>query len=200
MNEQTEAVDRSAHTAIQERALIAAGLRSRDPNLLEDLVRQHHLKIFHFLLGMTGSRDRAEDLTQETWVRVIERGSQYNGDSAFESWLLVVARNLAIDTARKARFSLGAPPDQTDDRHPWLASRMPSPFEVACRRETAGRVRAAVRGLSPRLRSVWRLRFDDSLSLLAIAARLNLAPGTVRSRLHRGVAAVRATIEQAGQN
>jgi RNA polymerase sigma-70 factor (ECF subfamily) len=200
MNERTEAVDSSAHPAIQERALIAAGLRSRDPNLLEDLVRQHHPRIFHYLLAMTRSRDRAEDLTQDTWVRVIERGSQYSGDSAFESWLLVVAHNLAIDTARKARFSLGAPPDQTGDRHPWPASRMPSPFEVACRRETAGRVRAAVRALSPRLRSVWRLRFDDNLSLLAIATRLKLAPGTVRSRLHRGVAAVRAMVEPAGQN
>lgn len=200
MNEQTAAVDRSVPPAIRERALIVAGLRSRDPDLLEDLVRRHHPRIFHYLLAMTGSRDRAEDLTQETWVRVIERGSQYSGDSAFESWLLVVARNLAIDTARKARFWPGAPPGQTGDRPPWPASRMPSPFEVACRRETAGRVRAAARALSPRLRSVWRLRFDDSLSLLAIATRLNLAPGTVRSRLHRSVAAIRAMVEPAGRN
>jgi RNA polymerase sigma-70 factor (ECF subfamily) len=193
-------VDLTANPVIQERAWIVTGLRSRDRSFFEDLVRHHHGRVFHYLLARTGSWDQAEDLSQETWVRVLERGSQYRGNCAFESWLLAVARNLAIDAARKARFLLGPPLDMTADTSQTPTSETPSPFDLACRRETTGRMRDAARELSPRLRSVWRLRFEDSLSLAAIAARLNLAPGTVRSRLHRGIAAVRARVEPAAQN
>lgn len=161
---------------------------------MENLVREHQTRVFRYLLLVTRSREDAEDLSQETWLRVIERGSQYRGDCAFGSWLLAVARNLAIDTAREARRWQATPVDEIDSRPGILSSNVPLPQEVACKRELASRLRDAVRQLPPRLQIVCRLRLEEGLRLRDIAARLGMPLGTVRSRLHRGVAAVRARL------
>ena len=140
---------------------------------------------------MTRNRDDAEDLSQETWLRVLERGSQYRGEWTFESWLLAISRNLVIDEVRKASIRPSLSLEQVSDRCRLVASSAPSPFDLACRRERAGRLRSTARRLAPRLRAVWQLRFERNLPLEDIARRLNLRPGTVRSRLHRSMAAVR---------
>ena len=76
---------------------IARGLKRRDPELLDLLIEQYQFRLFRYLLHLTGSRERAEDFFQETWVRVLERGSQYDGRWKFEAWLFTIARNLVLD-------------------------------------------------------------------------------------------------------
>src|SRR5438105_2092716 len=88
-------------TAETETARIARGLRERDMELLADLVERCQHRLVRYLLYLTGRRDYAEDLAQETWVRVLQRGSQYNGRQRFDPWLFAIARNLAIDYLRK---------------------------------------------------------------------------------------------------
>src|SRR4051794_16005796 len=86
-----------------ENAEIARGLRRRDPDLLDRLIEQYQHRLFRYLLYLTGDRDRAEDLFQETWLRVLERGNQYNEKHNFSAWLFTVARNLVIDTSRRKK-------------------------------------------------------------------------------------------------
>src|SRR3981081_1302303 len=73
------------------------GLRRRDPELLDLLIAQYQSRLFRYLLYITGNRERAEDFFQETWIRVLERGHQYDGRSKFEAWLFSIALHLVID-------------------------------------------------------------------------------------------------------
>src|SRR5277367_5465995 len=83
---------------------LAQGLRRRDPELLDHLIEQHQHRLYRYLLFLTGDPALAEDLFQETWIRVLERGHQYNAKSKFESWLFAIARNLVIDVSRRKKF------------------------------------------------------------------------------------------------
>src|SRR5579871_6723343 len=82
---------------------IARGLRDRDVALLNGLVAQYQYRLVRYLIYLTGSRELVDDLVQETWLRVLERGCTYDGLSRFEPWLFTIARNLAIDSMRKRR-------------------------------------------------------------------------------------------------
>jgi hypothetical protein len=62
----------------QESTEIARGLRRRDPDLLDRLIEQYQHRLLRYLMYLTGRRELAEDLFQETWIRVLERGHQYN--------------------------------------------------------------------------------------------------------------------------
>ena len=85
----------------RESTEIARGLRRRDPDLLDRLIEQYQHRLLRYLVSLTGRRELAEDLFQETWIRVLERGHQFNDKYAFSTWLFAVARNLAIDTMRR---------------------------------------------------------------------------------------------------
>src|SRR5580698_5648756 len=85
----------------EETTEIARGLRRRDPDLLDHLIEQYQHRLFRYLVHLTGRRELAEDLFQETWIRVLERGHQFNDKYAFSTWLFAVARNLAIDHMRR---------------------------------------------------------------------------------------------------
>jgi len=82
---------------------IALGLRQRDFVVLEALVEQYQYRLVRYLIYLLGRRDEVDDLVQETWLRVLELGSSYDGHSRFEPWLFRVARNIAVDAMRKRR-------------------------------------------------------------------------------------------------
>ena len=84
-----------------EASAIARGLRRRDPDLLDHLIEQYQHRLLRYLVYLSGNRELAEDLFQETWIRVMERGHQYDGRYEFSTWLYTVARNLTIDYLRK---------------------------------------------------------------------------------------------------
>src|SRR5689334_22172759 len=90
-------------TADEERTALAVRLRRRDPELLELLIARYEYRLFRYLLCLTANRAVAEDLFQETWMRVLDRGEQYNPEASFEAWLFTIARRLAIDFHRHAR-------------------------------------------------------------------------------------------------
>jgi DNA-directed RNA polymerase specialized sigma24 family protein len=86
---------------------IARGLRQRDVALLHELVVEYQFRLVRYLIYLLGRRDSVDDLVQETWLRVLERGRSYDGHSRFEPWLFTIARNLTIDHLRQRRiFSL----------------------------------------------------------------------------------------------
>src|SRR5437016_5880607 len=84
-----------------EASVIARGLRRHDPDLLDRLIEQYQHRLLRYLVYLSGNRELAEDLFQETWIRVLERGHQYDGKHEFSTWLYAVARNLTIDYLRK---------------------------------------------------------------------------------------------------
>src|SRR6202008_459247 len=87
-----------------DKQTLANGLRRCDPDLLDRLIEQYQQRLYRYLLFLTGEPALAEDLFQETWIRVLERGHQYNAKSKFASWLFAIARNLVIDASRRKKI------------------------------------------------------------------------------------------------
>jgi len=188
-------------TAETETAKIARGLRERDMELLADLVERCQHRLVRYLLYLTGRREYAEDLAQETWIRVLQRGSQYNGRQRFDPWLFAIARNLAIDYLRKKRKAVqtASLPDDRDEIL-LVSSSGPSPFEAAARSEDAIRLAGQLQILSPLYREALLLRFQEDLSLAEIAQVLSAPVTTVTSRIYRGLAALRSAFEEGGDS
>jgi RNA polymerase sigma-70 factor, ECF subfamily len=184
-----------------ETARIAQGLRERDMDLLADLVERCQRRLVRYLLYLTGRRDYAEDLAQETWIRVLQRGSQYNGRQRFDPWLFAIARNLAIDYLRKKRKAVqtASLPNHRDEIL-LLPSSGPSPFEAAARSEDAIRLAGQLQILPPLYREALLLRFQEDLSLAEIAQVLGAPVTTVTSRIYRGLAALRSAFEEGGDS
>jgi RNA polymerase sigma-70 factor, ECF subfamily len=184
-------------TAETETAKIARGLRERDMELLADLVERCQHRLVRYLLYLTGRREYAEDLAQETWIRVLQRGSQYNGRQRFDPWLFAIARNLTIDYLRKKRKAVqtASLPDDRDEIL-LVSSSGPSPFEAAARSEDAIRLAGQLQILSPLYREALLLRFQEDLSLAEIAQVLGAPVTTVTSRIYRGLAALRSAFEE----
>lgn len=175
---------------------IAAGLRRRDADLVEQLIDLYQHRLFRYLLFLTGNRDLAQDLFQETWLRVLERGAQYNGHARFDTWMFAIARNLLIDHTRKrVMMSLDDTTDPDNDRPLEIAGDMPSPFDHFQSRELAARVSRALLALHPVYREVLVLRFHEEMSLDEIACVSNAPLSTVKSRLYRGMAALKPVLE-----
>src|SRR5271168_2219196 len=174
---------------------IALGLRQGDVVVLEALVEQYQYRLVRYLIYLLGRRNGVDDLVQETWLRVLERGSSYDGQSRFEPWLFRVARNIAVDAMRKRR-TLSLDPDH-DDRgvQPAPASNEPSPFTLAARTEDADRLARSLQTLEPVHREALVLRFQEDLSLQEISAIVGAPVSTVASRIYRGLATLRGQFE-----
>jgi RNA polymerase sigma-70 factor (ECF subfamily) len=185
---------------------MARGLRQRDLALLHELVQQYQFRLVRYLIYLLGSRELVDDLVQETWLHVLERGSSYNGRSRFEPWLFAIARNLTIDHLRKRRiYSLDSQPDShdpdssdhaaRDSEPPSLISSAPSPFELAARTEQAHRIAHTLESLESIYREALVLRFQEELSLQEMSAVMGVPLTTVSSRIYRGLATLRAQME-----
>jgi RNA polymerase sigma-70 factor (ECF subfamily) len=178
-----------------EEAQIAAGLRRRDPEVLDALIEQYQHRLLRYLAHMTRNQAAAEDLFQETWIRVLEKGHQYDGKSKFATWLMTIAHNVAIDHLRKkAPASLDEMRDPEDAAPFEPVSDGPSPFEQAAAMEDKVRIQAALNGLAPIFREVLVLRFQEQMKLEEIAKLVGIPLATVKTRLYRGVLALRPTL------
>jgi RNA polymerase sigma-70 factor (ECF subfamily) len=180
-----------------ETVRIARGLRSRDPGLLDALIEQYQHRLFRFLLYFTRNRALAEDIFQETWLRVLERGSQYDARWKFETWLLTIARNLALDHARrKQAASLDEVKDDEEgsllDR---LAAAGPGPFEAAAAGQQGEQLAEAMAHLPAYYREALTLRFHEDMGLEEIARVTGAPLSTVKSRLRRGLELMQQRME-----
>lgn len=187
-----------------ETRLIARGLRLRDPELMDALIERYQHRLFRFLLFLTRNRAWAEDLFQETWLRVVERGSQYDARWRFQSWLLAIARNLAIDQARRrqplsledsASAAEGESGISLLDR---LPSSDPDPFQQAAERDEQDRLADVLGHIPTHYREVLTMRFHEELQLDEIAHVTGAPLSTVKSRLRRGLELVRERLQRRG--
>ena len=180
-----------------ENAAIARGLKKQNPELLDQLIEQYQHRLLRYLLFLTGKREVAEDLFQETWMRVLLRGAQYNGKARFDTWLFTIARNLVIDLSRKRTMaSLDEMSESGGDDRPFeIAMPGPSPLEQFQSREDCAEVGEVLLKLEPSYREVLVLRFFEELSLEEIAAVTKAPLSTVKSRLYRGLAALKPRME-----
>jgi len=186
----------------RENLAIADGLKRQEAGLLDELIVRYQHRLLRYLLFLTGNREMAEDLFQDVWMRVLTRGGQFNGKARFETWLFTIARNLLIDHRRKRTMSSLDElfESGSDDDKPMafeVADHQPTPFDSFSSIEDREHVAAALLQLDTLYREVLVLRFHEELTLEEIA-RVTRAPlSTVKSRLYRGLAAIKPRLERA---
>ena len=158
------------------------------------MVSWYHYRLLRYLLYWTSRRELAEDLVQETWLRVLERAGQYNGRLRFEPWLFSIARNLAIDHLRKQQTATQRMCREDEACVDVAAPDFESPFLAAARSEDAKRMAAALGALEPIYREALLLRFQEELSLAEIAQVAGAPISTVSSRIQRGLSMLQAAL------
>src|ERR1035441_5315455 len=161
------------------------------PPTWEEVVRQHSARVYRLAYRLTGNTHDAEDLTQEVFVRVFRSLANYT-PGTFEGWLHRITTNLFLDMARRRqriRFEgLG------DETAQWLRGGEPTPAQVFDDCHLDGDIQAALKALAPEYRAAVLLCDIEGLSYEEIAETLGVKLGTVRSRIHRGRAQLRAAL------
>lgn len=188
--------------ARRENLAVAEGLKRQEPGILDDLIVRYQHRLLRYLLFLTGHREMAEDLFQEVWMRVLTRGGQFNGKARFETWLFTIARNLVIDHRRRRTMSSLDELFESgnDDDKPMsfeVADHQPTPFESFSSFEDREHVAAALLQLDTLYREVLVLRFHEDMTLEEIAKVTRAPLSTVKSRLYRGLAAIKPKLERA---
>ncbi|HEY1986906.1 MAG TPA: sigma-70 family RNA polymerase sigma factor [Terracidiphilus sp.] len=184
----------------QENLAIADGLKNQEAGLLDELIVRYQHRLLRYLLYLTSSRELAEDLFQEVWMRVLVRGGQFNGKARFDTWLFTIARNLVIDYRRKRTL---ASLDElfegsSEDDRPMsfeITDSQPTPFDRLASLEDRQRISEALLQVDTLYREVLVLRFHEEMSLQEIATVTRAPLSTVKSRLYRGLAAIKPKFE-----
>jgi RNA polymerase sigma-70 factor (ECF subfamily) len=176
-------------------------LQSGHDAALNDLMERHATAIFHFLCRMLNNEDDANDLAQETFVRVFRAKDSYRPEQRFSTWLFTIAGNLARNQirwrTRHPNVSLNAESDQTDHTlGDTLVSDGPTPKEHTLAIERATAVRAAVNELPEEMRAAIVLCEWEERSVIDAAAIIGATPKAVESRLYRARQILRGELEK----
>ena len=192
----------AADELVREESLaVAQGLKRQDAGLLDELIVRYQHRLLRYLLYLTSNREMAEDLFQEVWMRVLVRGAQFNGQARFDTWLFTIARNLVIDQRRKRTMSSLDElfEGRSEDDRPMsfeVADGEPTPFDRFSNLEDRERIAAGLLELDTLHREVLVLRFHEELSLEEIAKVTRAPLSTVKSRLYRGMAAIKPKLDR----
>ncbi|MCD6406137.1 MAG: sigma-70 family RNA polymerase sigma factor [Planctomycetes bacterium] len=180
-------------TSVEEMEIVARA-RGGDVAAFTALVRRYENRIYNLAFRMLGNADDAADVAQETFLAAYEGLGRFRAESTLYTWLYRIAVNKALSRRRAKSSRREFVP--ADDPSPLLtaASRFQTPDEVAEETERAGIVQDAVSRLPGDLRAVVVLRDIEGLEYEEIAAVLELALGTVKSRLHRARLSLRGTL------
>jgi RNA polymerase sigma-70 factor (ECF subfamily) len=161
--------------------LMAAVARG-DERALAALIERHAARLHGFLARLAGSRDDADDLLQDTWVRVARGAHSFDPNRRVRPWLYGIAANLAHDLHRRRSVRQRALLDGSTQAATTPAP--PRPLERLDLRERIARLPA-------RLREVLALRFYEGLDEAEMAEALGVPRGTVKSRLHGAIRELR---------
>lgn len=180
--------------SISDKALVRRAVQ-KDPEAMGGLITRYQDRIYNVILKICINRDDAAELTQDTFVKVIDNIGSFKGKSSFYTWLFRIAVNLTLNFRKKrlktAALSLDTPAGaKFDDARASLASYMadenaPDPVELAEKVETAEIIMASLERLDDNQRTILVLRDIEAMSYAQIAEILEIELGTVKSRLSR---------------
>ena len=168
-----------------------------------ELVRRYERPVFSLVYRLVRDRDTAEDLAQETFVKVLNNIERYRPEFKFSSWLFKIANNVAIDHLRKrsvdtvsldgSRWATSTEEMQATSVR--AADTSQSPLEELESRELGGAIERAIGSLRPEYRACILLRHVEDRSYEEIAATLDLPLGTVKTYIHRARHELRKALE-----
>ncbi len=182
--------------------VVALALEGRD-SAHRELIKRYERPVFSLVFRMVGNRELAEDLTQDTFVKVLSHLERYRSDFKFSSWIFKIANNVAIDHLRKKQLDTisidGSPysetPDDVESSRFDIADDAEDALDEIEARELGSSIERAIAGLRPEYRACILLRHVEDRSYEEIAAALDLPLGTVKTYIHRARHQLREALE-----
>lgn len=179
--------------------------KSGDARAFATLVQRHRQAVFNFIFRYVGHRQRAEDVLQETWLKVVRNSSEYQPKARFTTWVFTVARNLCVDHARKETYrkvsSLDAPVGDEGSR---ALGELVADESAQAPDRAADNVRArpiierALAALPHEQREVFLLREYQGMAFKEIAEMTGVNENTVKSRMRYALEGLRKRLNEAG--
>jgi RNA polymerase sigma-70 factor (ECF subfamily) len=174
-------------------------LRRGDLNALSDLIVRYQNRLYRYLLRIVRQPAEAEDLFQQTWLKVVEKIGAFDASRNFDAWLFTLAHNLAIDHLRRVRPRSLDEPSANSRRGETVADRMPSrddtPLDQALAAERRTAISDAMSGLPMIYREVLTLRFEEEMKIEDIAQVTAVPVSTAKSRLRRSLEQLREALD-----
>jgi RNA polymerase sigma-70 factor (ECF subfamily) len=182
--------------------VVALAQQGRD-SAFRELIRRYERPVFSLIYRMVRDRELAEDLAQDTFIKVLNHIDKYRPEFKLSSWLFKIANNVAIDHLRRRQLDTvsidGSPHAQTADAVEAtrfdVVDQQESALDEMEARELGASIEKAIAGLRPEYRSCIMLRHVEGRSYEEIAATLDLPLGTVKTYIHRARHELREALE-----
>ena len=186
--------------------VLMLAFQSGDARAFEQLVQRHRTPVFNFLLRLLGDRARAEDLLQETWLKVVRSAPSYERKAKFTTWVYTIARNLCVDASRRDRHrnaaSLDAVSAGGDGEGRPLGDRVPDAGATPERSAHGGELRSAIEAALQKLpseqREVFLLREYAGVPFKEISEVTGVPENTVKSRMRYALEGLRRVLVELG--
>ena len=166
-----------------------------DQSAYEDIVNLYQHKLYQVCYRMLASKEEAEDITQEAFVRAYINLHSFDQKRKFSTWIYRIATNLCIDRIRKKKpdYYLDAEVAGTEglDMYSQIAADEQLPEETLEQMELQERIQYEISRLPDKYRAVIVLKYIEELSLQEISEILEMPLGAVKTRIHRGREALR---------
>ncbi|GAK42615.1 RNA polymerase sigma factor [Paenibacillus sp. TCA20] len=170
-----------------------------DQRAFAELVELYKDKLFHLAYRMLNNRHEAEDIVQETFLRVYRNMEKYDPEQKFSTWIYRIATNLCIDRLRRKKPSYSLDAELGDqegtDGYAMIPSDNRTPESEALLSETQRIIRDAIETLPAKYKSIMVLRYLQDLSLQEISDILGMPVTTIKTRVHRGREFLRKKLE-----
>ena len=197
--------DRIVQQPLADEVLMLA-FQAGDARAFEQLVQRHRSAIFNFLLRLLGDRARAEDLLQETWLKVVRSAPSYEKKAKFTTWVYTIARNLCVDQSRRDRHratsSLDAARSDAEGEAQPLGERVPdsrpTPDRAAHGMQLRDAIEVALKKLPEEQREVFLLREYAGVPFKEIADVTGVPENTVKSRMRYALEGLRRALSELG--
>jgi RNA polymerase sigma-70 factor (ECF subfamily) len=171
----------------------------------EELIRRYFPRLLNFINRYIGDRQRAEDLTQEVFIRVYKSAAKYKAQSKFQTWIFTIAKNLSVNELRRNKFkmlsleqTLSTPGGEI--RLQWQDSNAVGPDHEALFNERAIAVKSAIDSLPENQRVAVLLRRYENFSYEEIAMTMNVSAKAVKSLLSRAKVNLSSKLEKWAKN
>jgi RNA polymerase sigma-70 factor (ECF subfamily) len=177
--------------AIDERFPVAepstqvARLRSGDPAAVTEVVGQYQHRLYRYFVRLVRDQASADDLFQQTWLNVVRQLHRYDPARNFDTWLFAIAHNAAMDLLRRR------PSESLEDHEFAFPTSSPDALSAVLAGERAAMLAAAMAELPAFYREALTLRFEEGMKLEEIAEVTHTPLSTVKSRVRRGLEAMK---------
>ena len=173
-----------------------------DGKAFEELLSPYLQPMYSFVLSLTHDVLMAEDVTQETCIKIWKHLTRFDSEKSFKTWIFAIAKNTAFDALKKKRdlpFSAFSQGEDDEVEEPWserIADESPLPDELLARADAAQFLERKLRMLPEGFRRILSLRYRDDFSLSEIAEILGEPYNTVKSRHGRALSGLRRVFEK----